>query len=133
MEDRPGERHGELPRLAFFNEKTYAIVDALQVIAKAHESMVARVALAWVQAQPGVTSTMIGARRLAQLEDNLKALELELSVEELGRLGALTKPSFGFPQNMQPLFPAIHHGGNTVNAVFAPATSFGVEEGDKIY
>ena len=48
----------------FRTEKTYAIVDELDIIAKAHESTVARVALAWVQAQPGVTSTIIGARRL---------------------------------------------------------------------
>ena len=39
----------------FLNEKTYALVDELEVIAKAHDSTVARVALAWVQAQPGVT------------------------------------------------------------------------------
>jgi aryl-alcohol dehydrogenase-like predicted oxidoreductase len=118
---------------AYLTEKTYAIVDELQVIAKAHQSTVARVALAWVQAQPGVTSTIIGARRLAQLEDNLKALEIKLSVEELGRLDALTKPALGFPQGMQPWFPAIHNGGTSVNGVFAPPSSFGVEKGDKIY
>ena len=59
------------------DEKTYALVDELEVIAKAHETNVAAVALAWVQAQPGVTSTIIGARRLAQLEDNVKALDVE--------------------------------------------------------
>ena len=118
---------------AYRTEKTYAIVDELDIIAKAHESTVARVALAWVQAQPGVTSTIIGARRLAQLEDNLKALDLRLSAEELGRLDALTKPTFGFPQNMQPWFPALHNGGTSVNGVSAPPSSFGVEKGDKIY
>jgi aryl-alcohol dehydrogenase-like predicted oxidoreductase len=117
----------------FLTEKTYAIVDELSVIAKTHESTVARVALAWVQAQPGVTSTIIGARRLAQLEDNLKALEVKLSAEELGRLDALTKPTFGFPQSMQSWFPAIHNGGTSVNGIFAPPSSFGVEKGDKIY
>jgi aryl-alcohol dehydrogenase-like predicted oxidoreductase len=117
----------------FLIEKTYSIVDELDIIAKAHESTVARVALAWVQAQPGVTSTIIGARRLAQLEDNPKALEVKLSAEELGRLDALTKPTFGFPQSMQPWFPAIHNGGTTVNGVSAPPSSFGVEKGDKIY
>jgi aryl-alcohol dehydrogenase-like predicted oxidoreductase len=117
----------------FRTEKTYAIVDELDIIAKAHESTVARVALAWVQAQPGVTSTIIGARRLAQLEDNLKALEVKLSIEELGRLDALTKPTLGFPQNMQPWFPGIHNGGTSVNGVFAPASPFGVKMGDKIY
>jgi aryl-alcohol dehydrogenase-like predicted oxidoreductase len=114
-------------------EKTYAIVDELEVIARAHDSTVAGVALSWVQAQPGVTSTIIGARRVAQLEDNLKALDVTLSAEELGRLDALTKPTFGFPQSMAPWFPAIHNGGTSVNGVFAPPTSFGVEKGDKIY
>src|SRR5260221_2836848 len=50
------------------NEKTFAVVDVLESIARVHESTVARIALAWVQAQPGVSSTIIGARRLAQLE-----------------------------------------------------------------
>ena len=118
---------------AYLNEKTYTIVDELNIIAKAHDSTIARVALAWVQAQPGVTSTIIGARRLAQLEDNLKALEVKLSAEELGRLDALTKPKLGFPQNMQPYFPAIHHGGTTVNGVSASLSPFGVGMGDKIY
>src|ERR1700733_12878209 len=117
----------------FLTEKTYAIVDELHIIAKAHQSTVARIALAWVQAQPGVTSTIIGARRLAQLEDNLKALDVKLSAEELGRLDALTKPTFGFPQNLQPWFPAIHNGGTSVNGLFAPPSPFGVEKGDKIY
>src|SRR6201995_5344270 len=56
----------------YLNEKTWTIVDALEQIARARETTVARVALAWVQAQPGVTSTLIGARRLDQLEDNVK-------------------------------------------------------------
>jgi aryl-alcohol dehydrogenase-like predicted oxidoreductase len=114
-------------------EKAYAIVDELSIIAKAHASTVARVALAWVQAQPGVTSTIIGARRIAQLEDNLKALDVKLSAGELGRLDALTKPTFGFPQSMQPFFPAIHNGGTSVNGISAPLSSFGVEKGDKVY
>ncbi|MFE8601075.1 aldo/keto reductase [Archangium violaceum] len=115
------------------NERTYTVVDALESIARAHESTVARVALAWVQAQPGVTSTIIGARRLAQLEDNVKGLDVKLTAEELGRLDALTKPTFGFPQSMQPIFPAIHNGGTTVNGTYAPASPFGIEKGDKPY
>ena len=117
----------------FINEKTYALVDALEVIAKAHDSTVARVAIAWLQAQPGVTSTIIGARRLAQLEDNLKAVEVGLTAEELSRLDALTKPTFGFPQNMQAVFPAIHNGGTTVNGTHAPPSGFVMERSDKPY
>jgi aryl-alcohol dehydrogenase-like predicted oxidoreductase len=117
----------------FITEKTYAIVDELELIAKAHDSTVARIALAWVQAQPGVSSTIIGARRIAQLEDNVKALDIKLSADEIERLNTLTQPTLGFPQSMQPWFPAIHNGGTSVNGVQVPATAFGVEKGDKIY
>ena len=115
------------------NDRTYALVDELEAVAKAHDSTVARVAIAWVQAQPGVTSTIIGARRMSQLEDNVKALDVTLTADELTKLDALTKPTFGFPQNMQPMFPAIHNGGTTVNGVHAPPSGFVMEKGDKPY
>ena len=118
---------------SFINDKTFAVVDALEAIAKAHDSTVARIALAWVQAQPGVSSIIIGARRLAQLEDNLQAIDVRLTAGELDRLNALTKPTFGFPQNMQPMFPAIHNGGTTVNGLYAPPTGFGIQKGDQPY
>jgi len=117
----------------FLNDKTYAVVDQLELIAKAHDTTVARVALAWVQAQPGVTSTIIGARRIAQLEDNVKAVDVKLTADELSQLDALTKPTFGFPQNMQPMFPAIHNGGTTVNGVYAAPSGFVMESGGKPY
>lgn len=115
------------------NETTYALDDELAAIAGAHHSTVARVALAWVQAQPGVSSTIIGARRLAQLEDNVQALDVKLTADDLAKLDALTKPTFGFPQNMQPMFPAIHNGGTSVNGVHAPPSGFVMEKGDKPY
>jgi aryl-alcohol dehydrogenase-like predicted oxidoreductase len=118
---------------AFLNETTYALVDELEIIAKAHDSTVARVALAWVRAQPGVTSTIIGARRLEQLDDNLRSLEVTLTAHDLARLDELTPPAFGFPQSMQPLFPSIHNGGTTVNGVYAEPTSFGIQRGDTPY
>jgi aryl-alcohol dehydrogenase-like predicted oxidoreductase len=104
----------------FLNEKTFTVVDALEGIARAHHSTVARVALSWVQAQPVVSSTIIGARRLTQLDDNVGSIDLRLTPAELGRLDALTRPTFGFPQSMQPIFPAIHNGGASVNGVYAP-------------
>jgi aryl-alcohol dehydrogenase-like predicted oxidoreductase len=115
------------------DEKTFAIVDELEAIAKAHDSTPARVALAWVQGRPGVASTIIGARRLTQLEDNIRALDLKLTNEERGRLDSLTKPALGFPQNMQSIFPAIHNGGTTVNGLYAPPSPFVIEKGEKPY
>ncbi|MDC0718355.1 aldo/keto reductase [Nannocystis bainbridge] len=117
----------------YLNEKTFALVDVLVEIARAHETTVARVALAWVQGRPGVTSTIIGARLVAQLEDNIKALEVKLNANDLARLDALTKPTFGFPQSMQPVFPAIHNGGTTVNGVGAPLSPFVIGQGEKPY
>jgi aryl-alcohol dehydrogenase-like predicted oxidoreductase len=118
---------------SFLNEKTYALVDALGAVANAHDSTVARTALAWVRQQPGVTSTILGARRLAQLEDNVRSLEVTLTPDELGRLDTLTKPTPGFPQNMLPMFPAIHNGGTTVNGVHAPPSPFVIGKGETPY
>src|SRR6202022_3356110 len=75
----------------FLNEKTYEVVDELEIIAKAHETTVASVALAWLHVQPAVTSIIIGARRLSQFEDNVRALDVNLTAEELARLNALTE------------------------------------------
>jgi aryl-alcohol dehydrogenase-like predicted oxidoreductase len=115
------------------NEQTFALVDELEKIAQAHATTVARVALAWLVAQPGVTSTILGARTLAQLEDNLKALEVKLSADELTLLDQKTKPVLGFPANMAPLFPAIHNGGTTVNGVHAAPSPFVILPGEKPY
>jgi len=114
-------------------DKTYDLVDELAEIARQRETTVARVALAWVQAQPGVSSVIVGARRLAQLEDNLRAADLQLTAAELSKLDALTKPSFGFPQSMQPMFPAITNGGTHINGTVAPPSPFVMEKGGKPY
>jgi aryl-alcohol dehydrogenase-like predicted oxidoreductase len=118
---------------ASLKDTTYTLIDELGIIAKAHDSTVARVALAWVRTRPGVSSTIIGARRLSQLEDNLKSLDLVLTTTELAHLDSLTKPAFGFPQSMQPMFPAIHNGGTMVNGVQMPPSSFVLERGGKPY
>lgn len=115
------------------NEHTFTVVDALQRIATAHDSTPARVALAWVRQQPGVSSTIIGARRLSQLDDNIDSLELTLDAAELAELSALTQPTLGFPQSMQPVFPAIHNGGTRVNGVYAPPSPFILQPGDQPY
>ena len=118
---------------AFLNETTYTLVDELETIAKAHDTTVARVALAWVRTRPGVSSTIIGARRLSQLDDNLKSLDLRMTPADLAHLDSLTQPKLGFPQNMQSLFPAIHNGGTSVNGVHAPLSPFVLDRTDRPY
>ena len=114
----------------FLSETTYAVVDELAAIAATHNSTAARIALAWLAGRPAVTSIIIGARRLAQLEDNIKALEVKLTQEERARLDKLTQPKFGFPQNMEPMFPSIHFGGSTVNGISAPISPFVIGQGE---
>jgi aryl-alcohol dehydrogenase-like predicted oxidoreductase len=115
---------------SFLSETTYAVVDELSAIATAHDSTAARIALAWLAGRPAVTSIIIGARRMAQLEDNIEALDVELTQEERARLDKLTQPTFGFPQNMQPIFPSIHFGGSTVNGISAPISPFVIGQGE---
>ena len=75
-------------------------VDALARIAKEKGATIAQVALAWLLAQPGVTSIIIGANKMSQLEDNLKAADLELTAAEIEVLSATTAPQAQYPQWM---------------------------------
>jgi aryl-alcohol dehydrogenase-like predicted oxidoreductase len=75
-------------------------VDALSRIAKEKGTTIAQVALAWLLTQAGVTSIIIGANKMSQLEDNLKAADLQLSVAEIEVLSATTAPAPQYPQWM---------------------------------
>lgn len=118
---------------AFLNEKTYAVVDELETIAAAHETTVASVALAWVLAKPAVSSVIIGARRLSQLDDNLRAVDVRLADDELARLDTLTKPRFGFPHNMLEMASGIINGGTTVNGTSGPISEYVMPAGAQPY
>lgn len=78
-------------------EKTYDIVDVIAEIGKGHGVSAAQVALAWVRQQPGVTSTIIGAKNIDQLNDNLKSTELVLSAEDLAKIEAVSALSKEYP------------------------------------
>jgi aryl-alcohol dehydrogenase-like predicted oxidoreductase len=75
-------------------------VEALDAIAKQKGVSVAHVALAWLLAQKGVTSIIIGANKMSQLEDNLKAAEIELTAEEVEQISLTTAPPAMYPQWM---------------------------------
>jgi aryl-alcohol dehydrogenase-like predicted oxidoreductase len=72
-------------------ERGWACVAAMREIGEAHGASVARVALAWLLAQPHVMSIIIGAKTTAQLADNLGATGLTLSAEELAKLDEVSK------------------------------------------
>ena len=64
-----------------FTERNFKVADVLQEVAKQMGRSAAQVALNWVATQPGVTSTIIGATKIKQLEDNLAALSFEIPAE----------------------------------------------------
>ena len=100
---------------AALNERVFAIIDELQVTARALDTTPAAVALAWVQGRTGVASTIIGARRIDQLEQNLAALDIVLSSEQVARLDTLSKPTLSFPMQFLNVATMFSHGGTTVN------------------
>jgi aryl-alcohol dehydrogenase-like predicted oxidoreductase len=83
-------------------ERTWKILDAMAPIAKAHECSPARVSLAWLLAKPVVTSVIIGAKRHDQLQDNLAAVELTLTQDEIGRLDEVSALPPEYPGWMLP-------------------------------
>ena len=73
-------------------ERTWAVLDALATVADEHGVPQGRVAIAWLADRPGVSSVILGARTLAQLEDNLAAADLELTAEQRAHLDAASLP-----------------------------------------
>jgi len=69
------------PLLRTFTETDWQILDVATNVAKKLGKSVAQVALNWVATQPGMTSTIIGATKLAQLEDNLASIEFTIPPE----------------------------------------------------
>jgi aryl-alcohol dehydrogenase-like predicted oxidoreductase len=73
-------------------ERTWDVVDAVRETADAGGNTMAQVALAWLLARPAVTSVILGARTLEQLDDNLAAVDVQLSAEDIERLDLASDP-----------------------------------------
>ncbi|MDP3174394.1 MAG: aldo/keto reductase [Phenylobacterium sp.] len=113
--------------------KAFDVIDVLLAVAKEAETSAASVALAWVLAQPAVTSPIIGARTLDQLTDNLQALEVRLTTDQLTRLNEVSTPPADFTAlNMRGAMSG-SFGGLTVNARTFPLGLRSVTENDKVW
>jgi aryl-alcohol dehydrogenase-like predicted oxidoreductase len=94
-----GTRKEWMQQFGRFTERHLTIADVVNQIAQEIERTSAQVAIAWTLAQPGVTSTLLGAHTLDQLYDNLGALTLELSPEQLQTLDRASAIEHGFPHD----------------------------------
>jgi aryl-alcohol dehydrogenase-like predicted oxidoreductase len=100
--DRNNEGAGDGRRAAFDfppvdRDRGYAVIDALRTVAAARQCSVAQVALAWLLHRKAVTSVIVGAKRPEQLRDNLGAVELELSEDDLASLDAVSRLPAEYP------------------------------------
>jgi len=72
-------------------ERAWDVIDVLKPMAEAHGCSPARIALAWLLSKPVVTSIIVGAKRLSQLEDNIRAVDISLSEDEIAKLDAVSE------------------------------------------
>jgi aryl-alcohol dehydrogenase-like predicted oxidoreductase len=111
---------------SILTEREYALLDTLERIAQELETTVARVSLAWVRQQAEITSVLIGARTLSQLQDNLASADVTLSNTHLEELDVLTAPALEYPHQMLSGFvTGYQQGNNTVNGVESKAVGNG--------
>ena len=103
-----------------FNEQAFKVLDVLTTIANEAGTTVARAALAWVVQRPGVASTIIGARTIHQLEDNLGALDVKLTAQQIEALNEVSQPKLGFPHDFLENVKAFGYNGSTIDGQTAP-------------
>ncbi len=97
-----GSRRSEFDFPIVDKERTWKILDAMNPMAEAHACSVARISLAYVLAKPFVTSVIIGARRLDQLNDNLAAVDVKLTPEQMKTLDEVSQLPPEYPGWMLP-------------------------------
>jgi aryl-alcohol dehydrogenase-like predicted oxidoreductase len=104
-----------------FTERNWRVIDVLVEVAKEINKTPAQVALNWVVTQPGVTSTILGTTKVAQLDDNLGALDFVIPAELRKRLDQISAPETIHPYTFFTApFQSMMTGGTSV-APWQPA------------
>jgi len=83
--------------LGKFTERNMGIVDEVKKVASEVQESPAQVALAWLLSRPTVTSVLLGASKVEQLQNNLDALNTRLSPDQIKRLDDISRVEMGFP------------------------------------
>ncbi|MFA5939525.1 MAG: aldo/keto reductase [Sinimarinibacterium sp.] len=95
---RPDNRFSGFDMLQFDKDQGFALLELMRRIAKERPASVAQVAIAWLLARSGVTSVLLGATQLQQMENNLGAVDIKLAEADLAELDAATA--------ITPLYPS---------------------------
>jgi len=96
-QEKSGGRRDNFDFPPINKNRAYDIIDILTEVGKAHNVSVAQVALAWVRQQPLVTSTIIGAKSIQQLNDNVSSTEVKLTEEDLKKLDEVSALPSEYP------------------------------------
>ena len=117
--DAPGvadTRKGVIASTGLLNAASLRIAEEVKAVARETGASAAQVALAWTLLNPAVTAPVIGARTLAQAQDNLGALDVKLDPDHVARLDAASRPAPIFPQRFteRPLVQQLVFGGAAV-------------------
>jgi aryl-alcohol dehydrogenase-like predicted oxidoreductase len=108
------------PAYARFNDRNFAIVAALEKVAREVDKPMAQVAINWLAGRRGVSSIIVGATRTAQLRETLASLNFELPATAVAELDLATAPARPFPYHLfGDIQQARIHGG--VEVASAPA------------
>jgi aryl-alcohol dehydrogenase-like predicted oxidoreductase len=104
-------RDSQNPTLLRFNQKNWEILEILLEVSKQMGRPAAQVALNWVATQPGITSTILGASKLSQLEDNLRSIEFSIPAEFRQKLDQASAPESMHPYVFfEPFIQGMIHG-----------------------
>lgn len=86
----PDSKRAEGVRSRYMNEQGFTAVDRLEAIGKSHNATISQMAIAWVLANTAVTSAIIGANAIAQLEDTMRGADISLTAEQKAALDEAT-------------------------------------------
>jgi len=92
-----GGRLDVISFIPFDQDRAYNILDVLHEMAAQKGATVAQLALAWLLHQDVVTSVIVGANKMSQLEDNLGAIDVVFTAEELKQLDEVSKLTVEYP------------------------------------
>jgi len=104
-------RLNDFPFEPFHKERAFDVLDVLFPMAEQKGFSVAQLALAWLLHQPVVSSIIIGATKMAQLQDNLKAIEVKFTPEELKKLDTISQLPVEYPKNVVDVMTADRSSG----------------------
>ncbi|NJO92523.1 MAG: aldo/keto reductase, partial [Chloroflexia bacterium] len=99
-------RLNHFPFPPFHEERAYDVLDVLTLMAAQKQASIAQLALAWLLHQPVVSSVIIGATKIHQLQDNLEAVDVTFTATELQQLNEVSKLPAEYPGNVLEIMTA---------------------------